>query len=63
MDLDRVATSIGGSVCRFLARNGHIELNSLICSDGYYSAGWKVFGITVMLGFVVFFVTRMLRPS
>ena len=63
MDLDGIAISIGDSVCRFFARNGHMELNSLICSDGYYSAGWKIFGVAVILGFMAFFFTRMLRPS
>lgn len=63
MDLDGVAISIGDTVCRFFTRNGHMGLNSLICSDGYYSAGWRVFGVAVMLGFLVFFMLRMLRPS
>ena len=63
MDLDGLAISIGGSVCRFFVRNGHYGLNSLVCSDGYFSAGWKVFGATVMAILLAFWMTRLMRPS
>lgn len=63
MDLDGLANSIGGAACRFFIRNGHDGLNSLMCADGYYSAGWKVFGAVIVLGLTVFWMTRMIRPS
>ena len=40
--LDELAISIGQSSCAFLNARGHETVRDLLCSDGEYSAGWKL---------------------
>ena len=61
--LDGVATSIGGSTCRFFNSNGHEALVGIFCSDGYYSAGWRVFAAIIILAIMGFVFFNFLRPN
>ena len=61
--LDGWAIAIGGSACRFFARNGHDALQGMICADGSYSAGWKVFAGVLALGLTGYFMFRLLKPG
>ena len=61
--LDGWAVTVGDETCRFFSRNGHDGLRGLFCSDGYYSAGWKVLGASVALVFVGFILARLLKTS
>lgn len=52
--LDGLAASVGATACGFLFRNGHDTVHEMLCSDGYYSAGWRLFvSALVLLGFVL----------
>lgn len=52
--LDELALSIGQSSCAFLNSHGHDAVRNLLCSDGEYSAGWKlVVAGLVFLGVVL----------
>ena len=52
--LDELATGIGQSSCAYLSYHDHEAVRVLLCSDGEYSAGWKliVAGL-VFLGLVL----------
>ena len=59
--LDGWATLIGDSTCRFFSERGHAGLERLFCSDGSYSAGWRLFAAAILLSVVTYFVYRMMR--
>ena len=59
--LDGWAISIGDSTCRYLSSHGHEGLRGLICSDGSYSAGWRVVVVAVFLAIVTYVVYRTVR--
>lgn len=62
-DIDGWASSIGEAACRYLSRAGHDTMNGLLCSDGNYSAGWKLFiSLVVALGLGVA-LFRFFRPN
>jgi len=61
--LDGLAIAIGNKACRFFSRNGHDGMEGIFCSDGSYSAGWRLVAagvIIVVLGFSLF---KMLKPN
>ena len=62
-DLDGWAISIGESTCRYLAGHGHDGLRSLFCSDGAYSAGWRVVAAVVAIAIMTLVLVRGLRPN
>lgn len=41
-ELDGLAMQIGETVCQSLVRSGHLGAFQTLCSDGSYSAGWKL---------------------
>lgn len=52
--LDGLAMTVGQSACRFLSRNDHQSFGQFLCSDGDYSAGWKlIVASMVLVGFVL----------
>lgn len=62
-EIDRWANSIGETACRYLSHAGHDNMNRLLCSDGTYSAGWKLFIsliVALALGTAMF---RFFRPN
>ena len=59
--LDGWAITIGDSTCRYLSRHGHQGLQGLICSDGAYSAGWRMVAAAIGLSIVTYVLYRMLR--
>ena len=62
-EIDDWAMSIGETACRYLSRAGHDNMNRLLCSDGTYSAGWKLFisfMVALALGVLLF---RVFRPN
>ena len=60
-DIDGWAITIGDQACRFFSRNGHDGLEGIFCSDGSYSAGWRVIAATVaVVGFIFF---KLLKPN
>jgi hypothetical protein len=62
-DIDGWAVTIGETACRYLSRAGHDNMNRLLCSDGTYSAGWKLvisLIVAMALGVVLF---RVFRPN
>lgn len=61
-DLDGWAISIGESTCRYLAGHGHDGLRSLFCSDGSYSAGWRVVIAFFVVAILTLVLYRGLRP-
>ncbi len=61
--LDDLATSIGGSTCRFFTSRGHRAAVDLFCSDGYYSAGWRVLGAIVIISIMGFVFWSFLKPN
>jgi len=40
--LDGLARSVGQNACNYLSQNGHDTMGGFLCSDGDYSAGWKL---------------------
>lgn len=61
--LDRWAVSIGDTSCRYLGRNGYDGLQGMICSDGAYSAGWRIIIATLLILVLVYVGMRMFRTS
>ena len=61
--LDRWATSIGDSTCRYLGSHGYDGLRQTFCSDGDYSAGWRVIGAVLGILACVYVGMRMFRTS
>ena len=62
-EIDHWAMTIGETACRYLSRTGHDSVNRLLCSDGTYSAGWKLFisfVVALALSVVLF---RVFRPN
>ena len=47
--LNGLATRIGEVTCQYLWRNGYDTAEQLLCSDGAYSAGWRMLGVTMVL--------------
>jgi len=55
--LDDVARSVGQSACGFLFRGEHDTVSAILCSDGTYSAGWKLLvAFFVIIGIVLAWV-------
>jgi len=52
--LDEMAISIGQSSCLYLGDKGHDSLQQLLCSDGNYSAGWKLIAAALVIIGLVF---------
>ena len=61
--LDGWAMSIGDSSCRYLGRHGHDGLQGLFCSDGAYSAGWRVVIAILVILILAFVLVRMFRTA
>lgn len=62
-ELDGWAISIGDRACRYFARNGHDGLEGIFCSDGSYSAGWRVIAATIGVLVVGFILFKLLKPN
>jgi len=61
--IDGWAITIGDQACRFFSRNGHDGLEGILCSDGSYSAGWRVIAATVAVAVVGFIFFKLLKPN
>jgi len=56
-ELNGLATRIGEATCQNLWRGGYAVAERFLCSDGSYSAGWKILGVAmVFLGLVLAWV-------
>lgn len=56
--LDRWAELIGGVICKPLSPWEQYSLYDMVCADGAYSAGWKLFGMAmVFLGLALAWAT------
>lgn len=62
-ELDGWAITIGDKACRYFARNSHDALEGIFCSDGSYSAGWRLLAASLAVlvgGFILF---KLLKPN
>lgn len=62
-ELDGWAVVVGDNACRYFSRNGHDGLEGLFCSDGSYSAGWRVLAAALAIAVISFLLFKMLKPS
>lgn len=60
--LDGLATRIGQATCHFLSGTGHDTVDRILCSDGYYSAGWKMLVVALVVAGVLAGWLGMGRP-
>lgn len=61
--LDRFAEGIGRSICLPLSPLEGFTAYQYLCSDGAYSAGWKLLGTAlVLLGLALTWATLGRRP-
>ena len=61
--LDGWAIVVGDSVCRYFGHNNHDIMQGIFCSDGSYSAGWRVIAATVAVAVVGFIFFKLLKPN
>lgn len=61
--LDGWAMSIGDWSCRYMGRHGHDGLQGLFCSDGAYSAGWRVVTAILVILILAYVLVRNLRRT
>ena len=61
--IDGWAIVIGDNACRYFAQHNHDALEGIFCSDGSYSAGWRLFAASVALTVLGVVLFKMLRPG
>ena len=63
MDWDGWAISVGESTCRYLSTRGHDGLARLFCSEGAYSAGWRIFAAVLAIAVISYVFVKFARPG